>query len=270
MNKIVVDLQVPPGTLQVASIYASLSRVKKGDDIAVLRPVDMELLQVQPSSAQDAELKRLDELDKKDKTRVYLFHFLKHVHIKSKYIDIKGKFCGITTQVESFIPSNLGQSKYNTASTKHEANLSNDRDQDNLDDSDTNDGEPDANVYKHKKTNNSISFRSDHLWNFLLDGEHVPDLRKLIEFAFAIPAANSFCESVFSQMQFLWNNNRNKMNQNLAGAELKIKLNTHLTCTKFDDYLLTKPDILKKSRSSDGYSHIAKVPRIHYSMVRSA
>ncbi|CAF1564257.1 unnamed protein product, partial [Adineta ricciae] len=179
-------------------------------------------------------------------------------HIKSKYIDLKGKFCGIKTQVESFIASNLGQSKYNTASTKHEASLCNDCDQDNLDDSDTNDGEPDANVYKHKKTNNSISIRSDHLWAFLLDGEHVPDLRKLIEFAFAIPASNSFCESVFSHMKFLWNNNRNKMNHDLVGAELKIKLNTHLTCTEFYDYLLTKPDILKKIRSSDKYSHIAK------------
>ncbi|CAF1371764.1 unnamed protein product [Adineta ricciae] len=67
MNKIVVDLQVPPGTLQVASIYVPLSRVKKGDDIVILRPFDMKVLQVQPSSAQDAELKRLDELDKKTK-----------------------------------------------------------------------------------------------------------------------------------------------------------------------------------------------------------
>jgi len=67
MNKIVVDLQVPLGTLQVASIYVPLSRVKKAEDIAILRPFDMKVLQVRPSPAQDAELKRLDELDKKTK-----------------------------------------------------------------------------------------------------------------------------------------------------------------------------------------------------------
>ncbi|CAM4974443.1 unnamed protein product [Rotaria socialis] len=180
-------------------------------------------------------------------------------HIKSKYIDLKERFGGITTQVQSFIVSNLGQSKYNGAAVKNRTNLCNDCDlKDNLDDSDTNDDKPDAEIYKDKKTNKSI--RPDHLWAYLLDGEHVPNLRKLIEFVFAIPASNSFCESVFSHMNFLWNNNRNKMKHDLVGAELKIKMNTHLTCTEFYDYLLTKPDILKKIRSSEKYSHIAKVP----------
>ena len=183
-------------------------------------------------------------------------------HIKSKYFDLKQRFGGITTQVQSFIVSNLGQSKYNGASVGHGANLCSDCDlQGDLDDSGINDDEPDAKVYKHKKTNKSI--RPDHLWAFLLDNEHVPNLRKLVEFVFAIPASNSFCESVFSHMNFLWSNNRNKMKHDLVGAELKIKMNTHLTCTQFYDYLLTKPDILKKIRSSDKYSHVAKVPRIY-------
>jgi hypothetical protein len=86
-------------------------------------------------------------------------------------------------------------------------------------------------VYKHKRTNKSI--RPDHLWAFLLDNEHVPNFRKLVEFVFAIPASNSSCESVFSHMNFLWSNNRNKMKHDLVGAELKIKMNTHLTCTQF-------------------------------------
>jgi hypothetical protein len=65
MNKIVVDLQVPLGKLQVASIYVPLSRVKRAEDVAILRPFDMKVLQVRPSPAQDAELKRLDELGRK-------------------------------------------------------------------------------------------------------------------------------------------------------------------------------------------------------------
>ncbi len=67
MNKIVVDLQVPLGTIQVASVYVPLSGVKRADDVVILRPFDMKVLQVRPSLAQDAELKRLDELDKKTK-----------------------------------------------------------------------------------------------------------------------------------------------------------------------------------------------------------
>jgi ATP-dependent exoDNAse (exonuclease V) alpha subunit len=49
MNKIVVDLLVPLGTLQVASVYVPLGRVKRAEDIAILRPFDIKVLQVRPS-----------------------------------------------------------------------------------------------------------------------------------------------------------------------------------------------------------------------------
>ncbi|CAF1369224.1 unnamed protein product [Adineta steineri] len=75
MNKIVVDLQVPLGTSQVASVYVPLSRVKIGEDAAILRPFDKKILQVRPSLAQDAELKRLDELDRKTKRECTFFTF---------------------------------------------------------------------------------------------------------------------------------------------------------------------------------------------------
>ncbi len=44
-----------------------ISGVKRAEDIAILRPFDMKVLQVRPSPAQDAELKRLGELDRKTK-----------------------------------------------------------------------------------------------------------------------------------------------------------------------------------------------------------
>ncbi|CAF1243245.1 unnamed protein product [Adineta ricciae] len=67
MNKIVVGLQVPLQTLQVVSVYVLLSRVKRAEDTVILRPFDMKVLPVRPSLAQDAELKRLDELAKRTK-----------------------------------------------------------------------------------------------------------------------------------------------------------------------------------------------------------
>ncbi len=75
MNKIVVDLQVPLRKLQVASVYVPLSRVKRAEDIAILRPFDMKVLQVRPSPTQDAELKRLDELDRKTQRECAFFTF---------------------------------------------------------------------------------------------------------------------------------------------------------------------------------------------------
>ena len=73
MNKIIVDLQVPVGTMQVASIYVPLSRMKRAEDVAILRPFDMKVLQIQPSLAQNAELKRLDELNRKTQQECALF-----------------------------------------------------------------------------------------------------------------------------------------------------------------------------------------------------
>ncbi len=59
-------------------LYVPLSRVKIGEDVAILRPFDMKILQVRPSLAQNAELKRLDELDRKTKRECTSFTF-KHV-----------------------------------------------------------------------------------------------------------------------------------------------------------------------------------------------
>ena len=54
MRKIVVDLQLPPAAPQVAStyMYVPLSRVKRVEDLAILRPFDMKVLQIRPSPAQ--------------------------------------------------------------------------------------------------------------------------------------------------------------------------------------------------------------------------
>lgn len=75
MNKIIVDLQVPLGTTQVASIYVPLSRVKKAEDVAILRPFDMKVLQIRPSLAQATELSRLDELNRKTQHECASFVF---------------------------------------------------------------------------------------------------------------------------------------------------------------------------------------------------
>ncbi|CAF5205963.1 unnamed protein product, partial [Rotaria magnacalcarata] len=61
-------------------------------------------------------------------------------HIKSKYIDLKERFGGMSKQVEPFILSNLGRSNYNGTSVNHETSSCDDCNlQDNLDDSDVSD-----------------------------------------------------------------------------------------------------------------------------------
>jgi hypothetical protein len=50
MNKIIVDLHVPLGTMQVASIYVPLNRVKRAEDVTILRPFDIKALQIEGHS----------------------------------------------------------------------------------------------------------------------------------------------------------------------------------------------------------------------------
>jgi hypothetical protein len=64
LNKIIVDLVMPPGPIEVASIYVPLSRVKRLDDLLILRPFDSSCLQVKPSTSQLAEIQRLEAIAK--------------------------------------------------------------------------------------------------------------------------------------------------------------------------------------------------------------
>ncbi|CAF1353016.1 unnamed protein product [Rotaria sordida] len=62
LGKIIVDLVMPPGPLVVASVYVPLSRVKRLDDILIIRSFEFATLQVKSSTAQIEELKRLDRI----------------------------------------------------------------------------------------------------------------------------------------------------------------------------------------------------------------
>ncbi|CAF4578907.1 unnamed protein product [Rotaria socialis] len=64
LGKIIIDLVMPPGPVEVASVYVPLSRVKRLDDLLIIRPFEFAALQVKPSTAQREELKRLDRIAK--------------------------------------------------------------------------------------------------------------------------------------------------------------------------------------------------------------
>ncbi|CAF2182230.1 unnamed protein product, partial [Rotaria magnacalcarata] len=51
LSKIIIDLVMPPGPVEVASVYVPLSRVKRRDDLLIGRSFDFAALQVKPSTA---------------------------------------------------------------------------------------------------------------------------------------------------------------------------------------------------------------------------
>ncbi|CAF5184160.1 unnamed protein product, partial [Rotaria magnacalcarata] len=62
LGKVIIDLVTPPGPVAVVSVYVPLSRVKRLDDLLIIRPFEYSAMQVKPSSAQTEELKRLDRI----------------------------------------------------------------------------------------------------------------------------------------------------------------------------------------------------------------
>ena len=65
LPKIIVDLVMPPGPVELASIYVPLSRVKRLQDLLILRPFQFDVLQKKPSKSQLDELRRLNIIAKK-------------------------------------------------------------------------------------------------------------------------------------------------------------------------------------------------------------
>ncbi|CAF1445469.1 unnamed protein product [Rotaria sordida] len=56
LGKIIVDLVLPPGPLEVASVYVPLSRVKRLEDLLIIRPFEFVTLQVKPSTIPQTEI----------------------------------------------------------------------------------------------------------------------------------------------------------------------------------------------------------------------
>ena len=69
LPKIIIDLNMPPGMVEVAFSYVPLSRVKQLTDIAILRDLDISALRIKPSKGQIEELSRLSAIFGETKRR---------------------------------------------------------------------------------------------------------------------------------------------------------------------------------------------------------
>jgi len=69
LRKIVIDLNMPPGMVEVASAYVPLSRVQQLTDLIILQDFSINALQVKPSKGQIAELNRLAIIFEQTKRR---------------------------------------------------------------------------------------------------------------------------------------------------------------------------------------------------------
>ncbi|CAF1407111.1 unnamed protein product [Rotaria sordida] len=153
---------------------------------------------------------------------------LKKIRCPVEVNNLKESFRLLTRTLINYI-----ETYYNTKTTiSNEETLCDDCDvENNSNDEDDDDDEYDVKCRKDKTRDQFIT--SNHLWSYLLVGEKVLNLKKLIQFVFVIPTSNSFCESIVSHTIYTKDTNRNKMQHDLIGAELNIKMNTDHICTQF-------------------------------------
>lgn len=93
----------------------------------------------------------------------------------------------------------------------------------------------------------------DQRWVAFFEKCSAPNLLKIVECVLAIPVSNAFVEWVFSVMQNLWSEERNRMSSNLVKAKICIKFNFKMSCMEIYDFVVNSKPLLKAAKSNTKY-----------------
>ncbi|KAI4466368.1 hat family dimerization domaincontaining protein-related [Holotrichia oblita] len=90
-------------------------------------------------------------------------------------------------------------------------------------------------------------------WCIFFKRVEVPILRNVVQMVLSIPCSNAYVERIFSIMNQLWNDDRNKLSVEMVKAELCIRSNIQLSCSEFYSSLSDKAELIKSAKSNTKY-----------------
>lgn len=136
--------------------------------------------------------------------------------IKCLYDNLKKKNVKLSDQVKSYISNKTNE--FYTSNTCNQ----------NVAYEDSNDKE----ILSSSDKKDEDFIRSDELWAYLLNinPNAAPNLTQMICYIFSMPCSNSFVEFIFINMKHCCNDYCNRMDIELIGSELKIRMNSNYSC----------------------------------------
>jgi len=81
----------------------------------------------------------------------------------------------------------------------------------------------------------------------------VSNLKNIMRYEYSVPCSNAFFERIFSHMNGLWIEERNRLGVDTVKAELVIRNNLTYSCSEFFDYVKDQTDLLAAARSCMKY-----------------
>jgi hypothetical protein len=102
-----------------------------------------------------------------------------------------------------------------------------------------------------------LNFKSktvEEKWAIILTNNNLVKLRTLVAKLLSIYSSNAYVESVFSIVNGIWSDERNRFKPKTVNAIASVKCNSDLTCAQAYDLFLSDNDLLDKAKSSEKYN----------------